>query len=86
MVHLFHRHVTDTVFIVEEGTPPPPTVTPFDILSQWAALNGLRTTTGQCTNGAEQTWRRLAMEEMRDSTTRDFQAYCQHLQDVTLQD
>ena len=25
-VHFMHRHVQDTVVILEEGTPPPPTV------------------------------------------------------------
>ena len=38
-VHFVHRHVRETMFIVEEGSLPHPLFTQCNFLAQWEALN-----------------------------------------------
>ena len=39
-VHFFHRHVQDTVIILEEGNLTQPRCPWYDMLVPWQALNG----------------------------------------------
>ena len=47
----------------------------FDMLVPCDSLNGIRRRTAQCTRGAEQKRRKLAGEEVREVTAKDFSAY-----------
>ena len=49
----------------------------------WKALNGPHVTTTQCGKGEKRKRRRLAEEDMRESVTRDFQAYRRPIETVT---
>ena len=82
-VQFLHIHVRDTVIILEEENLPHPRVTQCDILVPWKALNGRHVTTTQCTKRAERRIWRLAEEEIRDITERDFHAYSRNLETVT---
>ena len=53
------------------------------MLVQWNSLNGKHRRTEQCTRGAERKRRRLAAEEEREVTDRDFSAYGTPLETVT---
>ena len=53
------------------------------MLVPWKALNGTHRCTAHCTRGAEQRRRRLAAEEEREVTNRDFSAYGRPLGMVT---
>ena len=81
-VNLFHRHVRDTILILEEGNLPHPRCPHCGIQLTWEALNGRHTTTAQCAKGAEMKRRRLGVEEMRDSMATAFQAYSRPLESV----
>ena len=74
-VHFWHRHVRDTVVILEEGNLPHPRCPLCDMLVLWKALNGTYRRTAQCTRGEEQKRRRLVAEEEREVTARAFSAY-----------
>ena len=52
-VYFFHRHVRDTVLILEESNLPHPQCPCCDMLVPWKAFNGRHTTTSQCTKGAD---------------------------------
>ena len=49
----------------------------------WRTLNGRHSATAQCARGAEQKRRRLAEEELRESTERSIEAYDAPLEHVT---
>ena len=53
------------------------------MLVPWKDLNGAHRCTAQCTRGAERKRRRLAGEEEREVTVRDFSAYGHPLEMVT---
>ena len=74
-VHFWHRNVRDTVAILEEGNLLHPQCPLCDMLVPWKALNVTHRNTKQCTQGAERKRRKLAAEEEREFTTRDFSAY-----------
>ena len=82
-VYFWHRHVWDTVVILEEGNLPHPRFPLCDMLVPWEALNGTHRRISQCNRGAE--WKRLklAAEEEREVTTRAFSAYGGPLEMVT---
>ena len=82
-VHFFHRHVRDTVVILEEGKLTHPRQPRCDIMVPWMDLNGRHTTTDQCTKGVERKWGRLSVEYMRESTERSLQAYSTPLESIT---
>ena len=55
------------------------------MLFPWRTLNRRQTATAQCTRGEERKRRRrLADEELRDSTERAFEAYGAPLENVTV--
>ena len=82
-VHFIHRHVWDTVGILEEGNLPHPRCPRCDILVSWRTLNRRHPATAQCARGAEQNRRRLAEAELIESTERAFEAYGEPLETVT---
>ena len=81
-VHFLHRHVLDTVVILEEGNFPHPRCTRSDILFPRQELNGRKPATAQCTRGAERKRRRLAEAELREGLERAFEAYGEPLENV----
>ena len=74
-VNFLHRHVQDTVFVLEEGNFPYPWFPQCNMMFPWRALNGRHLSTAQCDRGVERNRRRLAEEELRDISERAFQAY-----------
>ena len=52
-VHLWHRHVRDTVVILEEGNLPHPWFPLCEMLVPQRLLNGMHRPTVQCRKGAE---------------------------------
>ena len=62
-VHFVHRHVLDTVVILEEGNFPHPRYARCDMLVPWQELNGRHLGTAQCNKGEEQKRRRMAEAE-----------------------
>ena len=74
-VHFLHRHVLDTVVIMEEGNLPHPRCARCDTLVPRRALNGRHLATAQCARGAERKRQRLAEAETRESSERAFEAY-----------
>ena len=65
-VHFVHRHVLDTVVILEEGNFPHPRCARFDMQVPRRALNGRHPGTAQCAKGAERKRRRLAETDTRE--------------------
>ena len=82
-VHFIHRHVLDTVFILEEVNLSHPRCHQCNMLSPWFTLNGRHPTTAQCASGEEQKRRYLAEAELRESTERAFWAYGEPLENVS---
>ena len=82
-VHFCHRHVRDTVMIMEEGNLPHPRCPLCDIMVPWKALNVAHRHTAQCNRGVEQKRRRLVAEKEREVTNRAFSAYGHPLEMVT---
>ena len=74
-VHFVHRHVLDTVVILEEGNFHHPRCTRCDMMVPRQALNRRHLGTSQCKKGADRERRRLAEAETRESAERDFEAY-----------
>ena len=74
-VYLLHRHIRDTLVILDEGNLFRPQCRRCDIMVPWVALNGRHTTTTKCAREAEQKWRQMMSEEMRYIITRAFYAY-----------
>ena len=82
-VHFVHRHVLDTVMILEEGNFPHPWCARCDMLVPRRALNGRHPGTAQCKKGAERKRRRLAEAETQESAERAFEAYGEPIKNVT---
>ena len=82
-VHFLHRHVLDTVIILEEGNLLHPWLPRCDMLVPPSALNGRHPATAQCSRGAERKMWRLAEPELRESTERAFETYGEPLENVT---
>ena len=74
-VHFVHRHVHDTVVILEEGNLPLPRCPRCDLRVPRRALNGRHLGTAQCKAGAERKLRRLAAAEGAAAAERAFEAY-----------
>ena len=74
-VHFVHRHVHDTVVILEEGNLPLPRCPQCDLKVFRKALNGRHLETNQCKTGAERKLRRLAAAEVETVTEKAFHAY-----------
>ena len=82
-VHFLHRHVLDTVVILEEGNLPHPWCTRCDILVPRRALKGRHPNTAQCARGGERKRQRLAEADLRDSSESAFEAYEEPLENLT---
>ena len=74
-VHFVHRHVLDTVVILEEVNSPHPRFARCNIQVSWRALNGRHPGTAQCLKGAERKRRRLTEKETRENLKRAFEVY-----------
>ena len=74
-VHFWHRHVRDTVAILEEGNLPHLWCPLCDMMVPWEALDGTHWRTAQFTRGAERRRWRLVAEEEREVTEKAFSAY-----------
>ena len=74
-VQLWHRHVRDTVVILDEVNLPHPRRPLCGIMVPWKALNGTHRRMAQCNRGVERRRRRLAVEEEREVIAKDFSAY-----------
>ena len=83
MANFWHRHVMDTVVILEEGNLPHPWCPLCEMLVTWKALNGTHRRTAQYTWGEKRRRQRSAAEEEREVTTRAFIAYGRPLEMVT---
>ena len=81
-VHFVHRHVHDTVVILEEGNLPLPRCPRCDLQISRKALNGCHLGTSQCRTGTERKRRRLAEAEMRKTSEREFHAYGKQMKAV----
>ena len=66
-VHFVHRHVHDTVVMLEEGNLPLPRCPWCDLQVPRKALNGLHMGTLQCKKEEERKRRRLAETETREN-------------------
>ena len=82
-VHLVHRHVLDTVVILEEGNFPHPRCARCDMLVPRRTLNGRHPATAQCAKGAERKRQRLAEADTRESLERAFEAYGEPIKNVS---
>ena len=82
-VHFLHRHVHDTVVILEEGNLPLPRCPRCDLQVSRKALNRRHLGTRQCKTGTERKRRRLAEKEMRKTLERAFHAYGTRIEVVT---
>ena len=78
-VHFMHRHVHDTVVILEEGNLPLPRCPRCNLRVPRRALNGRHLGTAQCRAGAERKLRRLAAAEGAAAAERAFEAYGRRL-------
>ena len=78
-----HRHVHDTVVILEEGNLPLPLCPRCDLQVSSKVLNGSHMETNQCKMGAERKLRRLAAAEGEAATEREFHAYGKNMRAVT---
>ena len=74
-VQFVHRHVHNTVVILEEGNLPLPWCPRCDLQVSRKALNGRHLGTRQCRAGKESKRRRLAKAEMRVTSDREFHTY-----------
>ena len=81
-VHFVHRHVQDTVVMLEEGKLPHPWCPWCDLQVPRKALNGRHLGTTQCKKGAERKRRRLAEKETRENSEREFHAYGKSMEAV----
>ena len=82
-VHFVHRHVHDTVVMLEEGNLPLPRCPCCNLQVTRKALNGRHLGTLQCKKGAERKRRRLAKTETRENAERAFHAYGKPMEAVS---
>ena len=82
-VHFVHRHVHDTVVMLEEGNSPHPRCPMCDMQVPRKVLNGRHLGTAQCAKGAERKRRRLAETETKENLEQAFSAYGKPMEAVT---
>ena len=82
-VHFVHRHVQDTVVMLEEGKLPHPRCPRCNLQVPRKALNGRHLGTVQCKKGVEWKQRRLAETETRENSERAFHAYRKPMEAVS---
>ena len=74
-IQFVHRHIRDTLVILEEGNHPHPRCLNCDVFVPWAALNRRHPTTVLCIWGADWKNRILIEEEAREWSERTCTAY-----------
>ena len=74
-VQFLHRHVQDTVVMLEEGNLPHARCPRCDMQVYMKALNGRHLGNAPCKNRVERKRRRLAKTETRENSQRAFHAY-----------
>ena len=82
-VHFVHRHVHNTLVIMEEVNLFLPRCPRCDLQVSRKAINGLHLGTSQCRTGTEPKRRRLVEVEMRVTSEREFHAYGEQMRAVT---
>ena len=82
-VHFVHRHVHNTVVILEEGNLPLPRSPRCDLQVYRKALNERHLETNQCKKGAERKQRRTAAAEVDTTSEKAFHAYRDKMRAVT---
>ena len=82
-VHFVHRHVLDTVEMLEKGNFPHPRCARCDMQFPRRVLNGRHPGTAQCLKGAERKIRQLVETETRENSERAFDAYGVPIENVT---
>ena len=82
-MHFMHRHVHDTVVMLEEGNLPLPRCPQCDLQVSRKALNGRHLGTLQRQKGAERKRRRLTETEARKNTERAFHAFGKPMEAVS---
>ena len=82
-VHFVHRHVHDTVVILEEGNLSLPRCPRCDLQVSRKSLNGRHLETSQCRTGTERKRRRLAEAELETTSEKAFHAYGTKMRAVT---
>ena len=82
-VHFVHRHVHNTVVILDESNLPLPRCPRCDLQFSRKALNGCHLETSQCRTGTERKRRRLAEADMRVASERAFHSYGEQMRLVT---
>ena len=82
-VRFLHRHVLDTLVILEEENLPHQRCTRCNMLVPQRALNSRHPATTQCARGAERKMKRLVEAELREISERAFKAYGELLENVT---
>ena len=82
-VHFVHRHVLNTVVMLEEGNSPHPRCARCDTQVPRKALNGRHLGTAQCAKGLERNIRRMAETETRENPEQAFKAYGEPMEAVS---
>ena len=82
-MHFLHRHVLNTVVVLEKGNLPHPWCARCDIMFPRRALNVRHLATAQCARGAERKRWRLAEADTRESSERSFEAYGELIQNFS---
>ena len=82
-VHFVHRHVHDTVVILEEGNLPLPRCPRCDLQVSRKALNRRHLDTSQCRTGTERKRRRLAEAKLEITSEKAFHACGTKMRAVT---
>ena len=82
-VHFLHRHVHNTVVMLEEGNLPLPRCPRCDLQVTRKTLNGRHLGTLQCKKGAERKRQRLVETETRENAERAFHAYGKPMEAVS---
>ena len=82
-VHFVHRHIQDTVVMLEEVNLPHPRCLRCDMQVPRKALNGRHLGTTQCAKGAERKRRQLAETETRENLERAFHTYGKPMEAVS---
>ena len=82
-VHFVHRHVQDTMVMLDEGKFPHPWCARCDMQVPRNALNRRHLGPAQCSKGVERKRRRLAETETREDLEREFSAYGKPMEVVT---
>ena len=82
-LHFVHRHVQDTVEMLEEVNLPHPRCPRCNLQVPRKALNGRHLETAQCKKGAERKQIRLTEKEMRENSDQAFHVYGKRMEAVS---